>query len=151
MNLKTIRSTAIAATVVLAGSLAAPAVWAQSDVEDNVQRAAEMSEMGKGKARDAKEKAKEARNKGNDKAENMRERADADVEDARNRADDEAEQARERAEAAQERGESEREQAQATAANRDNANRKADPASKGSEQGQVKKQENAKAWWNIWD
>ena len=59
MNTKTIRSTVIATGIVLAGGLSTMPVWAQSDAADNIQQAVEMSEKGKGKAREAKEKAKE--------------------------------------------------------------------------------------------
>ena len=56
------------------------------------------------------------------------------------------EQARERAREQQERM---REQGEANA-DAANQNRKADPANKGSDQGQAQKQEKSRAWWNFW-
>jgi cell division septum initiation protein DivIVA len=58
------------------------------------------------------------------------------------------EQARERAREQQERMRM-REQGEANA-DAANQNRKADPANKGSDQGQAQKQEKSRAWWNFW-
>jgi len=123
MKLTAIQSAVVASGILLAGSLASSPVLAQSGSEKG-QRAESAKQQGQGRAEQEK-----------GQAERMREMKQVQDEQARERAQEQQERMREQGEA------------NADAANQ---NRKADPANKGSEQGQAQKQEKSRAWWNFW-
>lgn len=126
------RSTAVAAIVLLAGSLTVTPVWAKPGQADASHGGAGMSGQG-----NAGEHMKNDRDEGGDSMDELRKHPDEEAEDSRQRGEDEGM-----------RGDDE---AEAQGDNRDNENRKADPASKGSDKGQAQKRENSRAWWNFWD
>lgn len=151
MKLTLIRSTVVASGLLLGGSLVSAPVLAQSEATGSGQQAEDMLKKGKGKT-------DEAKGKGREKADEMRERSEEEMEnreraeEGADRAKGDAERERERLEEQERSRERSEEKAQekGEGGNRDNENRQADPASKGSEQGQAKKQERSKAWWNFW-
>jgi len=149
MKLTLIRSMVVASGLLLAGSLVSGPVLAQSEAADNGEQTEELLKKGQGKSGEAK-------GKGRENADEMRKRSEEEMEN-RERAEEgadsakgEAERERERLEEQERSRERSEEQEKGEGGNRDNENRKADPASKGSEQGQAKKQEKSKAWWNFW-
>ena len=131
MKLTAIRSAVIASSVLMAGALVSAPVYAQAGSNNAQQKAAEMRAKGQDEM---------GGERGRDEAERAREQArDREREDG---VKDQAERMREM--------QQEQEARARENANRANENRKADPANKGSDQGQARKQEKAKAWWNFW-
>ncbi|MEF8793823.1 hypothetical protein [Thiohalorhabdus sp.] len=171
MDPKGNRPAVVASSLLVVGGLTAMTVSAQPDHANKPKEVAERAEKGKdkggkgevhpgrawskgpekGKAmrEGARGEAEERRERAKEKAERKRERAKEELEHERERAEDEPEyRNRERREGEEQRGE-EGSLESGKGPDRGKANRKADPASKGSEQGKSPKKEKSKAWWNF--